>query len=430
MAYFNQKQRLALVSFALFYFILFLSCSLRSARDPGSAFFQPRAGYQPVHSPKRIHDSLRFISTLNDSIAETELSTPASPSGNASICVTVVTVKRPVIQLLDTTVGSLLDNLTPNQRSTLALHVLFALNRPTDHPDYNLPWASNAIDRRVTYDEIPDAPRTSLRRLEMSKNYKKKSLIDYRLALQSCYNNTDAPWIMMLEDDVVAESAWYTHMTQSIQKIEEWKDQGKLHDWLYLRLFYTEKFLGWNSENWAVYLGWSVLIVALVAAVGIFSRRKVRPLRDVLTNPFLAIVCLICVPSVIGLYFLAGRVTMRPMQPGIHLMNKHGCCSQAMVFPREKVPLVMNQLEIVQDWIRPKAVDTVIEMVGNENAFDRLAVSPPLMQHVGAASYKTEAKKWKLDYSIGGAHGVWSMDFETEYEQARFAHDIPNVLYY
>ncbi|KAG2411949.1 hypothetical protein HFD88_009505 [Aspergillus terreus] len=425
----NRKQRLSLVSFACIYFLLLLYCSFNSARDPGSAFFQPRAGYQPVHSPTRIKESLGYLSSYNATAADLELDPHATTTQNASLCVGVVTVRRPLIQTLDMTVGSVLEGLTPDQRSSLALHVLFAVTHPADHPLYQHPWVANVVNRTLTYGWLDDAPLTSLRRLEMSRNYKKKSLIDYRLALQSCYDYTDAPWIMMLEDDVLAQGAWYNHTMRSIQNIEAWKEQGRIRDWLYLRLFYTEKFLGWNSEFWPVYLGWSVAIVLAAGLTGICCRRRVRPLQEVLSNRFLAIVCLLCVPLLIGLYFLAGRVTMRPMQPGIHLMNKHGCCSQAMVFPREKIPIVANEMMIVQDWKKVKAADSVIEMVGNEYGFDRLAISPPLTQHIGAATYKEDKKKWNMDYSLGGAHGVWSMEFEKAYEQARFGAGIPDALW-
>ncbi len=38
-------------------------------------------------------------------------------------------------------------------------------------------------------------------------------------------------------------------------------------------------------------------------------------------------------------FFLAGRVSMLPLPEGVHEMAKYGCCAQAIVYPREKVPL-------------------------------------------------------------------------------------------
>ncbi|KAA8643674.1 hypothetical protein EYZ11_003394 [Aspergillus tanneri] len=419
MALFNKKQRLTLASFTVIYILLLLFCRFNSARDPGSAFFQPRAGYRPQYSLKRIDESLQFLSTLNQSAALTQDYYPrnrSAPIRNVDVCVGIVTVKRPLRQNLDTTIGSILDNLTKEQRSTLAVQVLFALTNATDHPNYQHSWVPNAIDRILTYEDFRKH-KTVLRRLETLKNIKKKSLIDYRLSLQSCYEDTDAPWFMMLEDDVLAHRAWYKHTMESIRKIDGWKKSGLINDWLYLRLFYTEKFLGWNKQHWPIYLSWSVVIVSLIASMGLYGRRRFHPLRQILTNQFLAVICFICVPLLIGLFFMSGRVTVRPMKPGIHLMNRNGCCSQALVFPRETIPDLVDRLEDMEDERRPKAVDTVIERLGNELNYDRLAISPPLMQHVGAASYKQDKKKWNGEYPVRGAHGVWSMEFERAHDQ-------------
>lgn len=432
MGFLNKKQRLSIASFSLLYLLLLIFCRVNSARDPGSAFFQPKVGYRPQYSLQRIEDSLRFLSSLNQSaeVSAQPARNRSAPIRNVDVCVGIVTVKRPLQQNLDTTIGSILDNLTPEQRSTLAVQVLFALTNTTDHPDYEQPWVPNAVDRILTYENFGKHQKT-LRRLEEAGNIKKKSLIDYRLSLESCYEDTDASWFMMLEDDVLAHQSWYGHTMDSIRRIDEWKRAGLLNDWLYLRLFYTEKFLGWNSEHWPVYLSWSVAVVSLVASMGLYVRRKARSSHHLLSNQFLAVVCFVCVPLVIGLYFMSGRVTMHPMKPGIHLMNRNGCCSQALVFPRAPIPDLIDRLEAMEGMRQPKAVDTVIERLGNELFYDRLAISPPLMQHVGAASYKEDKKKWqKGDYAVRGAHGVWSMEFERAYSQGLVLDGITETFWF
>ncbi|KKK15168.1 hypothetical protein P175DRAFT_0455432 [Aspergillus ochraceoroseus IBT 24754] len=416
----TKKQRLLLVSFALFYCFLFLVSRFRSARDPGSFFFQPDVGYQPQYSIQRIEESLDYLSGYNT----TTTSDPARPPRNSTtkaedvtFCVGVVTVKRPLQQNIDTTVASILDHLSAQERSRIAVHVLFALTSPSDHPDYNQPWVPNVVDRVLTYDRMDGAPSLStLRTLERQRDVKRKSLIDYRLSLKSCYDDSNAPYIMMLEDDVVAQRAWYNHTLETLQTIQSWNSTGAIHDWLYLRLFYTEKFLGWNSEHWPIYTLCSISIVALVALLGLMSRRSIRPMQGILTNSFLAILCFLCVPLLIGLYFLAGRVTMQPMHPGLHVMNGHGCCSQALVFPRASVPQLIDFLEQMQD-THPEAVDSAIEALADANGLDRLAIVPSQMQHVGAASYKENKKtyQWHGPHPVKGAHGVWSMGFEKAY---------------
>ncbi|KAL4971664.1 hypothetical protein BDW66DRAFT_145681 [Aspergillus desertorum] len=418
MTFFSRKQKLFLVGFAVFYLFLLIVCRFHSARDPGSFFFQPEEGYRPEYSLKRINESWEYLRPYNQSFND-----PAQPPRNfttsdddATICVGVVTVKRPLEQKISTTVASILDNLSEKERATLTVHVLFALTSPTEHPDYNQPWLPNVVDRILTYDQF-DVKFSTLRRLEEKKDIKRKSLIDYHLSLKSCYEDTQAPWIMMLEDDVVAQRGWYNHTLQSVKTIQSWRESGLIKNWLYVRLFYTEKFLGWNDENWLLYTACSVGIVIMVAVSCIQARRSIRPLQGTLSNTFIGVVCFGCVPLLIILYFLAGRVTMLPMKPGIHLMNAHGCCSQALMFPRENVPALLDYMEKAR-YARPLAVDSVIERMADANDLDRLAIVPSQMQHVGAASYKEEKKQYQLKgpHPVQGAHGVWSMGFEKAYE--------------
>ncbi|KAL2868763.1 uncharacterized protein BJX67DRAFT_36626 [Aspergillus lucknowensis] len=419
MILFTRKQRLFLFSFAVFYFFLFIVSRFRSARDPGSYFFRPEEGYRPQYSLQRIDESLEYLRPYNQSFND-----PAHPprnftaaSDDATICVGIVTVKRPLRQNIDITVASILDNLSEQERSTISVHVLFALTSPADHPDYTQPWLPNVVDRVLTYDQL-DAPIAVLRRLEEKKDVKRKSIIDYYLSLKSCYEDSNAPWIMMLEDDVVAQRAWYNRTLQSLENIQSWRRSGAIKNWLYVRLFYTEKFLGWNSEDWPVYAACSIGIVTMVAVVGFMGRRSLRPTQGLLTNTFIATVCLVCMPLLIVLYFLAGRVTMLPMRQGIHLMNSHGCCSQALVFPRENVPLLLNKMDEAR-YEHPYAVDSVIERLADATDLDRLVIVPSQMQHVGAASYKENRDRYDLQgpHQVQGAHGVWSMGFEKAFEE-------------
>lgn len=77
-------------------------------------------------------------------------------------------------------------------------------------------------------------------------------------------------------------------------------------------------------------------------------------------------------------------MTVSPIKPGLHVMNHGGCCSQALLFLREHVPLVVKYLEKTSK----VPVDSALENLGVNLAMDRLAVSPSLMQHVGDSSYK------------------------------------------
>lgn len=414
--HFNQRQALLLLCYSILYLLALIYCRFNSARDPGSFFFDPDEGYRPRYSVQRIEEALQYVSKFNNSPSALELPiTNPTSTTKKTICVAIVTIKRPLIQNLDMTVGSLLDGLSSDQRRRLSLHVLFAHRDPSHHPDYTQPWVHSLIDHILTYNRL-NASLETLKQTKDPQKIREKSLFDCRLALESCYKDTDAPWIMMQEDDVVAHRNWYKHALNAVDTVMSWEHQGKVNNWLYLRLFYTEKFLGWNAEDWHIYLMWSLVFVFVASLVGIYSRRRFKSLQGTMTNSFLVVFCFICIPAAICLYFMAGRVTMQPMSPGVHLMNDRGCCSQALLFPRHRIPQLLDHLYDLQvQW--PTPVDSAIEQLADREKFDRLAISPSQFQHVGAASYKENRKSYALEgpHTVRGAHGVWSMGFEKAY---------------
>ncbi|KAL2010879.1 hypothetical protein VTN00DRAFT_3597 [Thermoascus crustaceus] len=85
-----------------------------------SYFFQPEEGYRPQYSVKRMEEALHFLSELNQSSSthfdhrpSDKGPTQSTTENNKTMCIGIVTVKRPLAQNLDVTVGSLLDNLSP-----------------------------------------------------------------------------------------------------------------------------------------------------------------------------------------------------------------------------------------------------------------------------------------------------------------------------
>ena len=367
--HFNRKQKLWLAAFGAIYIWLLVYYHTHSASDPTSFFFQPAHTYQ-IQRQRYISraQEARHILSINKQAA--------SANQTLSVCVGIPTVKRPLTQHLNTTIATLLDGLSRTQQSQIAIHVLFAHVRPQQHPDFQHAWVPRLVDQVFTYETL-NAPVSVLRRLERERRIVEKARFDYRLLLESCLR-TAAPWILMLEDDVLAERYWYNQTMRVLDAASQSKTT-----WLYLRLFSTARFLGWNAEDWPGYLGWSVLVVMATGGLGLAARR-VRCCREVLTRSFLSVVCFVCVPLSILLYFLAGRVTVSPMQPGLHVMNHGGCCSQALLFPREHVPMVAKRLEKTSK----VPVDSVLENLGGSLEMDRLVVSPSLMQHVGESSYK------------------------------------------
>lgn len=417
---FTRGQIKFLVSYLVIYLFAILYCRWHFYRDPGSFFFDPEKGYRPLYSLERVEQARSFIRLASNG----PIPAPVPHLGDSddghddaeaadverTLCIGMATVKRPFRQYVDVSLGSLLADLTPDERANISVNLLFAHTDPKIHPFFEAPWVPAVVDNVFTYEKV-GYKLPSVRGLERERRIKEKRLFDYRFLLKSCYEWTDAQWIAILDDDVLAQEGWYGRTMQALGKIQSQKKKGNSgRDWIYLRLFYTENFMGWNKENWRGYLFWSLVAVSVPALGGLFLRQKIPSLRNTLSNPLLAAVSLVCVPAAIILYFLAGRVSVQPMRYGVHPMDQFTCCPQGLVFPREIVPRLIHGLG--QTMPQTRAVDSAIEEWADQEGLERWALVPSAVQHIGKETYRKETGDPREKFELGGANGLWNFRFE------------------
>lgn len=84
------------------------------------------------------------------------------------------------------------------------------------------------------------------------------------------------------------------------------------------------------------------------------------------------------------LNFLAGKQTVMPFGTGVHEMNRHGRCSQGLVFPCTVTPLRLERADLQADW-SPSMTN---EKIAHDGGYTRWAVVPSLLQHIGSTSSK------------------------------------------
>ena len=381
-----------LLCYSVWYLAIYQYCYYAYSRDPTSFFFDASKGYKRVYSSKRERQANDFIEAANTSTKVLD------PHPKPSICLGIATVARSEVQYIDRTIGSLLEGLTDNQRRNIHLAVFFAQTDPHRHPAYKEPWLKNLADEIIEYN-VGEQEMARLRSLEKDHQFWNKSMYDYEYLLGKCIE-TDAQWMMLVEDDVLAKEGWYN---QAMDALEEIQNQMKTRQWLYLRLFYTEKLFGWNSEEWFHYLTWSLLAFVTTVTALVIARSHSRRLRKHMSNVSIAIICCFCLPATILLYFMAGRVSMQPPLTGLHRMEKFGCCSQGLIFPRQIVPRTMETVHHATN--QRYYVDMTLERWANAEALPRYALVPPLLQHVGSKSSKGS----KFDE---GANSIWNFEFE------------------
>lgn len=454
----NHLTPLSQISIAVISFIAIYLCALQYCRwkynlDPTSFFFDPRHGYAEGYSSVRRHEAEQFIASASSAYPYNK--TLASPA--PKFCVGLNSVARDHVRYFPTAVGSLLHGLTPEERQEIYLVLFIAHRDPTTHPSYSEPWMENVADRVLTY-ALPAEQLDHIRDLENEGGlFREKMLFDYTYLLKACVG-TGASYIVMNEDDVIAQDGWYHRMVEAVRIAEEKTirkksakckayDAGLLrskshHQFssayifrvvFYLRLFYTEEYLGWNREEWPIYLFWSLLCVLLPVLIVTTLRHihiRIHPhLRLRLPPPIstpnslpasskqIILLSLACIPPYILLFFAAGRVSMLPLAAGVHEMPKFGCCAQSLVYPHARAADLIA-------WYESKKVgfvDTLAEefaeegwqgQEGEKGEWLRWALTPSVMQHIGGKSSKgddfgTEAK-W--DRSV--AQKLWNFAFE------------------
>ncbi|KAL8951776.1 MAG: hypothetical protein Q9222_002267 [Ikaeria aurantiellina] len=388
-----------LLVFTLLYLLLIQHCRQTFYRDPTSFFFDPHRGYERIYSGHRQRQAESFIQNANFSFKNASIPLNQNPT----MCIGIATVERSGDQYVPRTMGSLLDGLTEEERRQIHTIVLIAHTDPHRHPSYAEPWLHNLASRILLYDTADMKQLEQLKEMEKDKDYRRKAIFDYTYLMKTCIDS-GASWVAMIEDDTLAVSGWYPRTIKALDDAD-----AKSAAWLYLRLFFTEEFFGWNSEYWPQYLLSSFLIVAMVGGI-LLLLRQVQHLVP-LANGTILTLTFLCTPACILLYFMAGRLSMRPMDPGVREMPNFGCCAQGLVFSLTSAAQALAKLNEKGFGF----VDMILEEWANEERLTRFATIPSLLQHIGGHSSKGD------DIGVGQplsvAERIFSFGFELYSQQ-------------
>lgn len=202
---------------------------------------------------------------------------------------------------------------------------------------------------------------------------------DYTYVLNHCLEETTAPYIAVFEDDIIFAEGW---LSKTVTALGNLRQQSK--SWLYLRLFYTETSLGWDAsvDYWYGHLPLTFVLAMAFGLSGLlFLRTIYKPARRHIDNSSLTVVTLVTIPAFTALVFMIGKYSLFPLQ-GVERMDVHGCCTQALVFPRIQVPDLINFLRER----REGQTDSLIEEYADKTPLERYALAPQVVQHVGLIS--------------------------------------------
>ncbi|KAK5796146.1 hypothetical protein VI817_005431 [Penicillium citrinum] len=109
---------------------------------------------------------------------------------------------------------------------------------------------------------------------------------------------------------------------------------------------------------------------------------------------------------------------MLPIPDGVHQMPRFGCCSQALIFPRTRIP---DLVKLYEDK-HLGYVDMITEEYANENQEIRWAITPAVVQHAGRRSSKGTftnndgpyvPPRHKSKSELSDVEKLWNFRFET-----------------
>ncbi|CAI6317201.1 unnamed protein product [Periconia digitata] len=409
------KQALRLTTYFLLLFtIIALIVRNKCYADPTSYFFRPSIAYAAPHSSHRIDQADRYAESFTQLRTTSTDIKPATVSSSPSttLCVGISSVRRPRLSYLKTTLSSMQDGLDGNDRKNLYFVVLLAHTNQSVHPDFGAPWLRGMADKLLTYGSENDTTYDVAKEMEESGGHEVKSKFDYSLVMSECLKS-HSDYVLMVEDDVVFTSTWWTKTKDALSTVKTQTEQMGYENFYYLRLFYYESIQGWNAESWPRYLLLSAGIAATVffALLAFQSHKLMRSFR--LHTLSILLVTFVFTPAVISLYFSAGAVCMLPNPQGVQLMPEYACCGQALVFPRATVQDDVLPLFHQNEWNKTP-VDSLIEKyadgMSGEIGDMRWAITPVLLQHVGSQSSHGVARD--SGYGNMTPYKLWNFGFE------------------
>lgn len=269
--------------------------------------------------------------------------------------------------------------LTDEERADLYATVLIAEGHPHEHPSWHKRWIHQAVDDVYTYN-VSAKVKDHLHLLKETGAYAEKGVHDYIYALKNCYE-TGTPYIGMFEDDVLLADGWLVSTLLSLSHIPVPEDD--VNPWLFLRLFNQERSTGWASRKvGANNEAWISLGIALGGlALASLASRHSQHARTFLNFEWVGVILLVLNPALVILFFQSGKASVLPPSPGVY-EEAFGCCSQAMIFPRTKVPLLIEFLQEKQ----AGQVDLLLDDLAQETGLTRYASYPMQAQHIGISS--------------------------------------------
>lgn len=399
------------IGFWLVWFTALIWSYHNSYDDPSSFFYKSRIAFNRRYSALREKQVDEYLEREIFPVAHKQRT--EVQVDNEFLCIGIPSINRTTSGFLAHTVGSLVDTLTPNERNQIHIVVLLADKDPTKHFAYGKDWLfgladdvlvysnDSKTDSKLNYKVLPHDVRGMGRSDDRVENIR----LDHSVLFEAC-RRRDPTYFALIEDDIIATPDWFTRFKKGVIEVEQ-KATDAHKDWMYLRLFYSEIYMGWNNEEIfdylkVVILGYTALIACLLLVLRCRQRRHAGSFA---TKDFAQTVALLLglwIPACLALAFVTGRITLHRLftrSPSVREMPRYGCCAQGLVFPN-------HHLQNLQDFLREPPFqfpgDMIMEDYARDHGLSKWALDPSVLQHVGLVESSDGPRRAE----------VWNFSFE------------------
>lgn len=278
-----------------------------NVHNPASPYFF-QADEDAYLSPHSDHVVSKASEVIRDYQAYPPLKRSTASKAEPWLQVAIVSVNRANgIQYLDACIGSILRELSKEERDQLHLTTFIADLDPSSHPFYEKDWLWELNDEvwvrrdsakmmgsrrddiktvegkeqteKIKVRSLPDELMKKLQRGSSNSKgdktspWHQKESLDYTTTLSSCLESSSSKYCLILEDDVVLKRNWLGILKDYVQEADRRENDGEgllgglirmkslnrivrkfsatenHRPWVFIRLFFAEKYFGWEIEE-------------------------------------------------------------------------------------------------------------------------------------------------------------------------------------
>ncbi|ESO03283.1 hypothetical protein HELRODRAFT_80555 [Helobdella robusta] len=218
-----------------------------------------------------------------------------------------------------------------------------------------------------------------------------KETDDYILCLETVRKTFKSNYVLIVEDDVVMKLGSLKTLKYFISNLET----RHADDWIFLKLYYPKKWLGYSRELRTILelISSSILISSIITIV-ISLIKKIRSRSIIILQIFFSLIIL---PT----FLILGRQTSvrwREISSSFHtLYLTPGCCTQAMLYNSKHISQLIEFLKKSRTNSK-NPIDLLIDDYVKSADLRGYLVEPSLFDHIGFWSSFSNNKKDAIDF--------------------------------